>query len=362
MTGFETRARVRSAVRALLPAALLCLAGFGPRLLRAQGTEWSEATVGSEWDVYARALAVKGLLSDQPWAIRPFSPSVLDQWRASLGTNHPWAQRLPHADTSTAHVRWLRPSVQMSDNTAFAWGYNDGPVWQGKGVNAWVTVGATWQSGRFSARIEPVIEYAQNAAFELEPVPAYATNPYQNPVVPTSIDLPQRMGPDAYKLIAPGNSYIRYDISDLGIGLSTENVFWGPGVKNALLFGPNAAGFPHLFFGSNREIDTPIGSFAAQVIYGQLQQSAYHPPAKESRRLGGGLIATWQPPHTPLTIGLARFYHRFWPTHWTKADLTLPFGAFFSRPQESRRIRRRQSARLCLLCAPLHLSWAGCVR
>ena len=69
------------------------------------------------------------------------------------------------------------------------------------------------------------------------------------------------------------------------------------------------------------------------MVYGRLSQSNWAPASNNATRLGGGLVATWQPPSTPITIGLARFYHRDWPAHWTKADYTLPFGAFFSRPQ-----------------------------
>ncbi|HVZ78420.1 MAG TPA: hypothetical protein VG818_10600, partial [Gemmatimonadaceae bacterium] len=42
--------------------------------------------------------------------------------------------------------------------------------------------------------------------------------------------------------------------------------------------------------------------------------------------------ATWQPPRTPITIGLTRFFHRAWPAHFSGQDYTLPFGAFFSGP------------------------------
>ena len=333
MTGVLANERRRGGRWTVLVAVLFLSALLLPHVCGAQGTQWDEATVGSEWALYARALAVRGFLPDEPWAIRPFSPQVLDQWQAALGTNHPWADRLHKAKKTAGHFQWLRPSVQFSDNSSFPWGYYDGPVWQGKGVNVWVTVGGTWRRGRVSARFEPLFEYAQNAPFPLEPVAGGGTNPYQDPMEPGAIDLPQRMGPNAYHLIVPGNSYIRYDLWDLGAGFSTENLFWGPGVRNALIFGPNAAGFPHLFFGTNRAIATPFGSFSGQVIYGQLQESAYHPAVSSALRLGAGLVATWQPPHTPLTIGAARFFHRFWPKHWTASDYSLPFGALFSRPQ-----------------------------
>jgi hypothetical protein len=303
-----------------------------PGLARAQGTEWSEATVGSEWEVYARAYAIRGFLPDEPWAIRPFSPGVLDRYAAAMPAQNPWAARLPQRTAPETGFHWLRSSGEVSMNSAYAWGFNDGPVWQGKGLNAWATVGGTWRLGHFSARFEPLVEYAENSPFQLEAVAPGATSPYQDPVEPRNIDLPQRMGAGGYHLINPGQSYVRFDVRSFGAGFSTEDLFWGPGVRNALLFGPNASGFPHVFFGTNRAVSTPVGRFGGQVIYGRLQESNWAPPNRGAARLGAGLIATWQPPRTPITIGLTRFFHRAWPAHFSGQDYTLPFGAFFSGP------------------------------
>lgn len=281
-----------------------------------------------------RALAARGMLGNEPWAIRPFSPSVLDQWSAALSAAHPWKARLPQRTAPVPRFALLRPSVEVSDNSAYAWGFNDGPVWQGRGVNAWATVGGIWRWGHISARLEPMVEYAQNSAFQLETPPGGAMpNPYADGMEPYSIDVPQRMGPSAWSMVNPGQSYLRVDAGGVGAGFSTEDMFWGPGVRNALLFDANASGFPHIFFGTNRAVSTPIGRWDAQIVYGRLAQSGWAPPSPNSTRLGAGFVATWSPPTQPITIGFARFYHRDWPAHWTSADYTLPFGALFSNVQ-----------------------------
>jgi len=35
----------------------------------------------------------------------------------------------------------------------------------------------------------------------------------------------------------------------------------------------------------------------------------------------------WMPPSQPIEIGVARFYHRQWPSSFTAHDLFVPFGA-----------------------------------
>ena len=286
-----------------------------PALALAQGTNWNETWVGSEWEAYARALADRGSLSTEPWSVRPFAPQVLRRWAS-----------LSHADTNS-RVIVLRPSISASNNSGFAWGMQDGPVWQGRGANVWGTAGLALHFGPLSARIEPLLEYGQNRAFTLTPVNA-GSSPYVDDLRPATIDEPQRFGNSSFHMIDPGQSFVRLDGFGLTTGFSTEDIFWGPGIRQALLFDANAGGFPHVFLGTSHGLSTPIGRFHAQLIYGRLEQSDYAPPNGSKSRFGSGGIAVWMPPSQPIEIGVARFYHRQWPTSFTSHDFFVPFGAF----------------------------------
>ena len=313
------------------PTVLLLAVCLIPSRAHAQAA-WQDLTTGTDYELYARALAVRGLLPREDWSTRPFSPSVLAEWSTAPIAVNPWKSRLPRLAGAGDYFTLLRPSIEVTDNSAYAWGFNDGPAWQGRGVSSWATFGAAWRWGPLSMRLEPMAEYAQNSAFRLQvPVDGPGVNPYVDGLDWNGIDLPQRFGNSPYHFVNPGQSYVRLDVRGVGVGLSTENIFWGPGVHNALLFGPNASGFPHIFFGTNRALRTLIGRLNAQVIYGRLEQSAWAPPSPNASRLGAGLIATWQPPSGFMTLGFARFYHRDWPAHFSSADYTLPFGSLFSR-------------------------------
>jgi hypothetical protein len=285
-----------------------------PTLAFGQGSNWNETWVGSEWEAYARALADRGLVSTEPWSVRPFAPQVLRRWAS--------ANRV---DTNSSFIV-LRPSISTSSNSGFAWGMQDGPVWQGRGVNVWGTAGLALHLGPLSARIEPLLEYGQNRAFALEPVPNGAS-PFVDDLRPTTIDEPQRFGNSSFHIIDPGQSFVRLDGFGLTTGFSSEDIFWGPGVRQALLFDANAAGFPHMFLGTSHGISTPIGRFHAQLIYGRLEQSDFAPPNGGKSRFGSGGVAVWMPPSQPIEIGVARFYHRRWPSKFTSRDLFVPFGA-----------------------------------
>lgn len=309
------RAGTAHTINVMKKLAMLLLAA--PTLALAQGANWNETWVGSEWEIYARALADRGLLSTEPWSARPFAPNVIRRW---AGANR--------ADTSSSFIL-LRPSISASNNSGFAWGMQDGPVWQGRGLNTWGTAGLALHFGPLSARIEPLVEYGQNRAFMLEPIKSSSSSPFVDDMRPTTIDEPQRVGSSSFHIVDPGQSFVRVDGFGLTTGFSTEDIFWGPGVRQALLLDGNAAGFPHIFIGTSHGLSTPVGRFYAQLIYGRLEQSDYAPKAVSTSRFGSGGIAVWMPPTQPIEIGVARFYHRPWPSNFTLKDLGVPFGTLY---------------------------------
>jgi hypothetical protein len=302
-------------IKAMKKLVILFLAA--PALVLAQGTNWNESWVGSEWDTYARALADRGLLSTEPWSVRPFAPQVVRRW---AGANR--------ADTNSKLIV-LRPSISASNNSGFAWGMQDGPVWQGRGTNVWGSTGLALHLGPFSARIAPLVEYAENRAFTLTPVRSGSISPFVDDLRPTTIDEPQRFGNSSFHIVDPGQSFVRVDGFGMAAGFSTEDIFWGPGVHQALLFDANAAGFPHVFVGTSHGISTPIGRFHAQLIYGRLEESDYAPTSDSKSRFGSGGIAVWMPPGQTIEIGVARFYHRAWPAKFTSHDFFIPFGTLY---------------------------------
>lgn len=303
-----------------------CLALLFPIALHAQ---WREATVGSEAEVYVRAMQSRAVWSGEPAAIRGYSPPVLDRWKRASLPAHPWAHRF-RPDSS--HLWLLRPMVQASYNSAFPWGFNDGAAWQGRGLNTTATLGfgARWRW--FSLRVEPMLFGAENAAFPLLGDTTRGVNPFVDQQRPSAIDVPQRFGRSRYARVDPGQSEVRADLGPFATGFSTMNEFWGPGVRHSLLFGSNSAGFPHLFLGSSRAVRTPVGRLSARAVYGKLSQSNEAPDSPDRDRFGSGLIASWQPPSGKgFEFGFARFYHREWGVHGRAlGDLTVPLGSFFN--------------------------------
>jgi hypothetical protein len=109
----------------------------------------------------------------------------------------------------------------------------------------------------------------------------------------------------------------------VAIGVSTENLWWGPGTRNALIMSNNAPGFPHITLNTTSPVRTPIGSFEGQVISGMLKGSGILPDTNrmysnerlyvrksDDKRYLNGMILTWQPKWiNGLFLGFSRVFY-----------------------------------------------------
>ena len=94
----------------------------------------------------------------------------------------------------------------------------------------------------------------------------------------------------------------------MSLGVATENEWWGPGVRNALLLSNAAEGFPHAFVRTARPWRTRVGDVEARLLLGVLTPSLYFDsvPNNQHRSLDA-LAVTLRPALAPhLTIGVAR--------------------------------------------------------
>ena len=273
----------------------------------------SEVFVGSEVESYLRVLQLRGIVPEQPWSLRPFSPAELDRL-APPDSGHPWAGRYGFRSPDRESLAPIRPGVSAIVNTTFPYGHNDGAVWAGRGVTLVADAGFRARLGLLSLTIDPIAFVAQNAAFRLIPNPDTISR-YADPVYGSQIDLPQRFGNRPYAVLDPGQSTLRLDAGAVALGMSTANEYWGPAREFPIILGNNAAGFPHVFFGTARPLDLSVVRISARLIWGRLSQSDYSPDTVAGGlRFGTGAVAALTSRYVPgLEIGGSRFAHLYWP-------------------------------------------------
>lgn len=168
-------------------------------------------------------------------------------------------------------------SWQQQFNSHHPYGWNDGAMIPARGYQTMVSGGFYAKFGPLSIQLRPEFVYAQNKVFDgfgvdrsSEELAAYYT--FQ-----TTIDQPEQFGLGAYNKINWGQSSIRLTFGAVSVGLSNENIWWGPGQRNSIMMTNNASGFKHLTLNTVKPIKTFIGSFEAQIIAGKLQDSGIDP-------------------------------------------------------------------------------------
>jgi hypothetical protein len=163
-------------------------------------------------------------------------------------------------------------------NSHHPYGWNDGAMVPSKGIQTFLSAGFYKESGPFSIQIKPEITIAANPAFEEFPDGHYSViwKFYYNFYNRT--DIPVRFAGQPRARIYPGQSSLRYNYKKLSAGISTENLWWGPGMRNSLIMSNNAAGFLHFTVNTREPIHTTIGSFEGQIIGGRLDGSGSTPP------------------------------------------------------------------------------------
>lgn len=209
-------------------------------------------------------------------------------------------------------VRWslLAPQVEAAWNSTLPFSLNEGAMWAGRGASAQVTLGARVEAGPLSLVFAPQLTYAQNRAFQTLPPDTLSRSAFAAPwyVGRHSADVPLRFGNRPLVSLHPGQSTLSYTSYGVAAGVSTENQWWGPGIRNAIVMSSNAEGFPHFFLRTASPVRTRFGAVEGKWIVGGLAESLFFDTVSTNDvRSLSGFVATFRPAATPgLTVGLSR--------------------------------------------------------
>lgn len=204
------------------------------------------------------------------------------------------------------------PEWFSSYNTAAPYGQNDGALWQGKGYNTSLTVGARLEAYGFELTVKPQISWSQNKSFDLmDSVVGSPFGYYQS-----GIDTPQRFGDSAIKTFDWGDTEVRYTWHTLTLGAGFQSPWLGPAWLNPMLGSNNAATYPKVDAGLRRTaVYMPhfgwyIGDIEGRVWLGRLTESDYFDSnADNDHRLLTAMSASFAPSFIPgLTVGANRIF------------------------------------------------------
>ena len=122
------------------------------------------------------------------------------------------------------------------------------------------------------------------------------------------------------KKILPGQSSLRFDLGGISLSVSTQNLWWGPGIYNSMLMSNNAPGFFHYSVSSNRPLQSFIGNLQFQIVSGTLRSDTtqgYENYGLKKRPLNNeryfnGLAISYQPAFMKnVSFGITRSFQNY---------------------------------------------------
>jgi hypothetical protein len=257
-----------------------------------------------------------------PVGIPDYSEELLRNQQLISGARNSFTIR-PVTDTTQA--RLLPATILTSYNSLVPMGWNDGAMIPARGLQTYLTAGFFTKYKGLSLQLKPELVVAENREFETFSLQGSFRAPMI--VLWNSTDIPERFGNSPYSRLRLGQTALRLSSRSVSVGISTENLWWGPGFRNSLLMSNNAPGFLHGTFNSVKPLKTFMGSFEFQLIGGRLQGSGVQPNPNEyivngisylepkqaaSSRYITALTINYQPRWIPgLFLGVSRSFHLY---------------------------------------------------
>ncbi len=166
------------------------------------------------------------------------------------------------------------------NNSLLPQNWNDGNMYPARGWQERYTVGLQLKLGIIDINLQPEWLKVQNIPQEY-----YPGNPEDGNFMPkyfgsvaNVIDNFRQFGSKKIDTFSLGQSRIGLKLGPITIGYSNQNNWWGPGIRNSLIFTNNAAGFKHLYVSNNKPIKSFIGNFEFSAITGLLDTNWYEDP------------------------------------------------------------------------------------
>jgi hypothetical protein len=211
----------------------------------------------------------------------------------------------------------IAPQLLIVRNSDLPFSQNNSAMWAGRGASSRIITGFRLAAPHVTLVFAPQIIASDNQHWKIRgdyyqpPWPegfegkGY-TLPYNLYTFP--IDAPLRFGNERVRDFNMGESTLSVDALGFEAGVSNENQWWGPGIRNAMILSNNAPGFPHLFFRTRSPISTPIGGIDFNWLVGELSESRYFDTVavnniRSLAAIGVTLQTRWDP---NLSVGFAR--------------------------------------------------------
>ncbi len=211
-------------------------------------------------------------LDDYSLNIRPISTETLfsDLYKTILSNKK-----------ETLLIKNLGLDYFIEYNSNHPYNRNNGTMIPNRGYQHIISPGLFLKLGPLSIQLKPEHHYSENKIFEGWWEGHYPEVWAKRYKLWNHIDMPERFGKKRHNKTTLGQSSIKLNWKKLSFGISNENIWWGPSIRNSIMMSNHAQGFKHLTFHTNKPITTFLGNFEWQFITGRLENSGFTPPGSD---------------------------------------------------------------------------------
>ena len=215
-------------------------------------------------DYLRRQQLLGNLDSTISFTARPLYPANLEKPVSKNVSSFSIGRRPNISTLANQHIitlSLLPITWQQQYNTHHPYSLNDGEMIPARGYQTLVSAGVFIKAGPLTLQLKPEFVFAENKYFDgfgcgIGVKDQVWIDYYK---FLNTIDLPERFGDKAYSRLSWGQSSLRFNFGAFSTGISNENLWWGPGMRNSLLMSNTSGGFMHLTFNTTRPIRTKIG-------------------------------------------------------------------------------------------------------
>ena len=186
-------------------------------------------------------------------------------------------------------IKILPIDYNIEFNSRHPYNRNNGSMIPNRGYQHIISAGIYAEIGPLSIQLKPEYLYSENKDFEgfgEGPNGHYSRVWAWRYRLWNKIDMPERFGEKSISKTLIGQSSIRLNFKGLSIGISNENIWWGPSIRNSIMMSNHARGFKHITFNTSKPLKTIIGNFEWQVVSGRLESSGYLPANSTQQHAG----------------------------------------------------------------------------
>ena len=188
--------------------------------------------------------------------------------------------------TNNSFIKILPVDYKINYNSHHPYNRNNGSMIPSRGFQQLISLGLFAKIGPLSIQLKPEHVYAENKDYDGFPETHYPVIWERRYILWNKIDLPEKFGDTHFKKSYIGQSFIKLNFKGMALGISSENIWWGPSIRNGINMSNHAKGFNHITFNTTKPLKSKIGNFEWQFITGRLESSGYLPPATDKEYAG----------------------------------------------------------------------------